>query len=199
MPKIVDYYVCLISPWTYLGDQRLNAIAETHSVRINLKPMNLGKVFPETGGLPLAKRAPARQAYRLQELERWRRFRDRPLNIRPKYFPANEWPAAGMVIAAKAQGLDCGRLASALLRAVWAEDRDIADTGTLTAIADECGLDGAKLLEAAERPQTAEQWDAYSAEALAAGVFGAPAYVFGDQLFWGQDRLDFLERALAAS
>lgn len=199
MPQRIDYYVCLISPWTYLGDARIRAIAAKHGAEVNVKPMNLGRVFPETGGLPLAKRAPARQAYRMQELKRWRDFLELPLTLEPAFFPASEWPAAGMVIAAKKQGLDCGPLVNGYLSAVWAEDRNIADPATATAIADERGFDGSTLLAEAERDAGIKAtWDTYSDEALAAGVFGAPAYVIGEHVFWGQDRLDFVDRLLAA-
>jgi len=199
MTQRIDYYVCLISPWTYLGDARLAAIAAEHGAEINYKPMNLGRVFPETGGLPLAKRPPARQAYRMQELKRWRDFLDVPLTLEPAHFPASEWPAAGMVIAAKAAGRDCGALINGFLSGVWAEERNIADPDTACAIADERGFDGAALLAEAENNDAIKAtWDTYSDEALAAGVFGAPAYVIGDEVYWGQDRLDFVDRALAA-
>jgi 2-hydroxychromene-2-carboxylate isomerase len=199
MARRIEYYVCLISPWTYLGDGRFTAIAERHGAEVDIKPMNLGRVFPETGGLPLAKRAPARQAYRMQELARWRDFLGVPLNFEPKFFPADEAPAAAMVIAAKRHGLDCAPLVNGYLTAVWAEDRNIADPDTIVAVADERGFDGKALFEASRDPAMIDTWDAYSRDALAAGVFGAPAYVIGEQLFWGQDRLDFVERALAAS
>ncbi|MEK9754437.1 MAG: 2-hydroxychromene-2-carboxylate isomerase [Rhodospirillaceae bacterium] len=199
MSKRIDYYVCLISPWTYLGDARFRAIAVKHGAEVNPKPMNLGRVFPETGGLPLAKRAPARQAYRMRELKRWRDFIGLPLTLEPAHFPASEWPAAGMVIAAKRQGLDVGPLINGYLSGVWAEERNIADPATAVAIADERGFDGKALLAEAESDADVKAtWDTYSEEALAAGVFGAPAYVIGEDVFWGQDRLDFVDRLLAA-
>lgn len=199
MSKTIDYYLSLISPYTYLGDALVTEIAARHGAEIRRKPMELGKIFPETGGLPLAKRAPARQAYRLVELQRWRQQRGLPVNLQPKFFPAQEWPAAGMVIAAQDQGLDCGSLVNGILTAIWAEDRDIADTGTLEAIAGKCGLDGAALLDAAEDDAVKATYAANTEQALAAGVFGAPSYVFANELYWGQDRLDFLERALASA
>ena len=102
-----------------------------------------------------------------------------------------------MVVAAKRAGADAGRLSHAILRAVWAEERDVADPGTLRAVAAENGLDGAALLAAAETGAVREEYAANTAEAIARGVFGAPSYVYRGELFWGQDRLDFLERALA--
>ncbi|MCH8238424.1 MAG: 2-hydroxychromene-2-carboxylate isomerase [Proteobacteria bacterium] len=199
MSKTIDYYLSLISPYTYLGDALVTEIAARHGAEIRRKPMELAKIFPETGGLPLAKRAPARQAYRLVELKRWRQQRGLPLNLRPKFFPAPEWPAAGMIIAAQDQELDCGPLVNGILTAIWAEDRDIADTDTLEAIAGKCGLDGAALLDAAEDDAVKATYGANTEQALASGVFGAPSYVFANELYWGQDRLDFLERALASA
>ncbi len=197
MPKTVDYYICLISPYTYMGDARVHEIAARHGAEINYIPVNLGEIFPETGGLPLARRAPARQAYRLQELKRWRDFLNIELNTSPKHFPAPEWPAAGMVIAAQQRELDCGPLVNAFLTAVWARDLDINDRDTIVAIANDLGLPGQELLDASEDPAIRAVWDANSAKALEVGVFGAPTYVYDGQIFWGQDRLDFLDRALA--
>jgi len=198
MAKTISYYFSLNSPWTYLGDARLAAIAERHGATIAHKPTNLGKVFPETGGLPLPKRAPARQAYRLQELARWRDYLGLPLNLHPAFFPADERTAAGMVLAAIDAGLDCGPLVNGILSAVWAEERNIADEATLLAIATERGYDGVVLMEAGRSEAIDAAWDRNAADALAGGVFGAPTYVLGEQLFWGQDRLEFLDRALEA-
>ena len=199
MSKIIDYYLSPVSPYTYMGGPRLTEMADRHGARIVYKPMELAKIFPASGGVPLAKRAPQRQAYRLVELERWRDHLGMPLNLKPKFFPAAEWPAAGMVIAAQDQGLDCAALTNAILGAVWVEERNIADAGTLRDIARENGLDGEALLAAADTDPVKETYAANTEAALAAGVFGAPSYVFGGILYWGQDRLDFLERALAAA
>ena len=198
MVKAIDYYICLISPYTYMGDARLHEIAADHGASINYYPVNLGGVFPETGGLPLAKRAPARQAYRMQELKRWREFLNIELNTTPKHFPTNEWPAAGVVIAAHQNGMDCGPLISTFLTAVWAKELDIGDQGTIVTLANEQGFDGKALLEQAEAPAIRQAWDDNTAKALDAGVFGAPSYIFNGELYWGQDRLDFLDRALGA-
>lgn len=197
MTKTVDYFLSVVSPYTYLGDALFAEIATRHGAAVRRRPMELAKIFPETGGLPLPKRAPARQAYRLVELERWREFRGLPLNLQPKFFPAQEWPAAGMVIAAETQGLDSAALVNGILTAVWAEDRNIADTETLKAIAAERDLDGDRLLAAAEDEAVKAAYGANTEDALNAGVFGAPTYVFQDRIYWGQDRLDFLDRALA--
>lgn len=196
--KTVHYFFTPTSPWTYLGHARFLRMAEEHGARILLRPVDLGRVFPVSGGLPLAKRAAQRQAYRLKELARWREFRGVPLNIHPKFFPAPADDAARLIIAADlAQGTAAGlKMAGALMSAVWAEERNIADADTRAAIATEQGLDPAKLASFAD--QAAAAFDAYTEEAIAAQVFGAPWYLVEGEPFWGQDRLEFVERALAA-
>jgi carboxymethylenebutenolidase len=197
MPKTIDYYLSLISPYAYLGSRRLEEIAQRHRAEIRVKPVDYGTIFPKTGGLPLAKRAPERQAYRLVELQRWSKARDLPLNQHPAFFPAPELAAACAVVAAGETGGDALQLAHAILRAVWAEERNIADTGTLEALCDETGHHGLNVMARACDPETRVTYQALTEEALAAGVFGAPTYIYRGEMFWGQDRLDFLDRALA--
>ena len=197
MRKVIDYYYSLVSSWTYLGGPCLDEIVHRASAVVDCKPVDFSKVFPVSGGLPLAKRAPQCQAYRLVELQRWRDFLGMELNLQPSHFPVPENLAARVVIAAKRAGADALQLSNAILRAVWAEERDIADPGTLRATAGENGLNGDALLAAAETDAVREEYAANTAEAIGRGVFGAPSYVYRGELFWGQDRLDCLERALA--
>lgn len=196
MGRDVDYYITLNSPWTWLGHRRFSDMVASHGLVVRVHPVDFGIIFPATGGLPLPKRSPQRQAYRLQELERWRRHLGVPINIHPKFWPADELLGAGMVRAAGESEPAALRLAGALLRAVWAEERNIADRETLLAIAAECDLDGDALMAAAESPHMAEGRASDSRDAIERGVFGAPTYLLGDQIFWGQDRLDMLERAI---
>ena len=198
MAKTIDYYLTLTSPWTYLGSARFEEMAARHGAEIRVKPVNYGVIFPRTGGLPLPKRAPERQAYRLMELKRWRAYLDIPLTLHPKFFPVPDADAACMVIAAEKSGGDPLRLAHAILRAVWVEDKDITDIPTLAGIAQANGHDGERLTAAAREPETRAAYEASTEAAIERGVFGAPMYIYKDELFWGQDRLDFLDRALAA-
>jgi 2-hydroxychromene-2-carboxylate isomerase len=198
MTKTIDYYFAPVSPWSYLGHDRLVAIAKKRAATIRARPVDLAKVFPVSGGLPLPKRAPQRQAYRLVELARWRDFLGIPLNIQPKFAAASGDPASKWIVAAGEQGDAAAvALAGAVLRARWAEERDIADEATLAALASGAGLDARLLAERAADPAIAARYDALTGEAIARQVFGAPTYVYRDELFWGQDRLDFLDRALA--
>jgi 2-hydroxychromene-2-carboxylate isomerase len=197
MAKTIDYYMTCPSPWSYLGHARLLVIAQHHGATINLKPVDYGRIFPASGGLPLPKRAPQRQAYRLVELARWRDFLGVPLNTQPKFFPVDAAPSALLVCAALHEKDKALALAGAIMRACWAEDRDIADADTLKAIADGSELDGTALLAQAADPAARATYDRFTQEAIDRNVFGAPTYVFDNEMFWGQDRLDFLNRALA--
>jgi 2-hydroxychromene-2-carboxylate isomerase len=197
MAKIVDYFFSPTSPWAYFGGPRFAAMARKYGATIRCKPCDYGNVFPASGGLPLAQRPKQRQAYRLVELERWRDFLGMPLTIHPKFIPAPAALASCAIIAARQRGDDPGRLADALMRAVWVEDRDIADPATVSAVASAYGLNGAAILAAAESEAAKAEYDANTAEAIERQVFGAPTYIYAGIPYWGQDRLDFLERALA--
>ncbi len=193
----LSYYFTMASPWTYLGHDEAMALCRKHGVAVDILPVDLTDVFSVSGGLPLPQRAPQRRAYRLVELQRWRARRGAVLNLHPKYFPAPADRANCMVVAAVMGGLDAAVLARALMSGVWAEDRNIADDGDLTAIADANGFDGAALLAEAGSQAVQGRYRAQTERAKAAGVFGAPTYVWRGEPFWGQDRLDFLARALA--
>ena len=197
MAEHVDYYFSLNSPWAYMGHRRLADLAEHHGLSIRVHPVDFsGTIFPATGGLPVGKRSPQRQAYRLVELERWRKELGIALNMDPGFWPADETLAAGMVLAARESGVGAVKFAGALMGAVWAEERNIADRDTLLAIAGECDLDGETLIAAAETDEITELRASESRQAIDRGVFGAPTYIYDGQPFWGQDRLDLLERTI---
>jgi len=201
MPTPVQYYFAPNSPWTYLGHLRFWDIARKHGATVEVLPVDLGgKVFPQSGGLPLAKRAPQRQAYRLVELKRFSEHLHAPMNLQPKFFPVNPDDAAKLIIAvALHDGMDAAmHITDAVLRAVWVDERNIADEATLAVLLKERELP-ARRLEDAHSQAVAERYEANTARAIEAGVFGAPSYVVGGEIFWGQDRLDFLERRLGAA
>ncbi|MFZ2159769.1 MAG: 2-hydroxychromene-2-carboxylate isomerase [Bradyrhizobium sp.] len=198
MTVTVDYYMTLTSPWTYLGSAPFAEIAKRNNVTVNIKPCKFGPIFEQTGGLPLPKRSPQRRAYRMMELKRWREVRGVPLHLEPKYFPCDDAAATRLVIAAKLQGKDALKLSQELGRALWEREETLADPDTLASAARRAGLDAAELR--ARGPSDAELdalHDQYTNEALTSGVFGAPSYVLpSGEIFWGQDRLELLERAL---
>ncbi len=142
MPASIDYYFTPASPWAYLGHDRFVALARQHGATVAVKPVQFGDVFAVSGGLPLPKRAPQRQAYRLVELHRWSEFLGKPMHVQPRYFPVNPDLAACWVLAAAELGTaQALALAGAAGRALWEQERDIADPTTLGALATECGLD----------------------------------------------------------
>ncbi|WP_395823407.1 2-hydroxychromene-2-carboxylate isomerase [Collimonas sp.] len=199
MSKLCEYYFAPHSPFAYLGHARFTQLAKQYNVKIALKPCHLSKVFNISGGLPLAKRSPQRQAYRLAEMRRWSEYLQVPLNLQPTYFPVQSDDAAKLIIAAQlAHGTEAAlALTGAIMRAVWAEQRNIADQATLVAIASDLGHDGKSLLKSAETASVQSEFERFTEEAISANVFGAPWYVIDGEGFWGQDRLDFVERAFA--
>ena len=199
MGKVCEYFFAPHSPFAYLGHARLVALAKQHQVQIALKPFDLSKVFNQSGGLPLAKRAPQRQAYRLKELARWSQFLGLPMNIQPTHFPVQSDAAARLIIATQlAHGTNAAlELTGAVMRAIWEEEKNIADTATLQAIVNMLGHDGASLLKSSETASVQAEFDRFTEEATAANIFGAPWYIVDVEGYWGQDRLDFVERAFA--
>jgi 2-hydroxychromene-2-carboxylate isomerase len=195
----IDYYASLNSPWTHLGAARIEAMAAANGASLRIWPVDFSTIFPASGGLPLPKRAPQRQAYRLMELKRWRDHLGIPINIEPKYFPANEQLAACCTIAVRETIGDAPaiKLAHRVLKALWQEERNTGDRATLAGLITEVGLDPAVVLALGDEPRWAERRIADTQAALARGVFGAPSFVIGDEIFWGQDRLEFVERRLA--
>jgi len=198
MSKTIDYYFAPVSPWSYFGHDRFVALAQKHGAHVNPMPVDLGRIFPVSGGLPLAKRAPQRQAYRLVELARWRDFLGMPFNAQPKYVSSGGDLASRSIIAANALATRAALdLAGAIMRARWAEERDIGDAATLADIARSLGLNAEAIAAGAADAPTGTQYDAYTQRAIDEQVFGVPWYVYRGQPFWGQDRLDFLDRELA--
>jgi len=198
MGRTVDYYFAPQSPWAYLGHQRFADIARRAGADIRVMPIDLGgKVFPISGGLPLGQRAPQRQAYRLVELQRFSEHLKAPLNLKPKYFPVAGDDASRLIIAVDLHhGAEAAmKITGAILSAVWAQERNIADAKLLAELLAEQGLD-ASCMDKSQTQVVQEKYEAYTEQAIAAGVFGAPSYVVDGEIFWGQDRLDFLERRL---
>ena len=201
MSLVIDYYLAPQSPWTYFGHARLVQMAKQAGATVRIMPVDLGgQIFPATGGLPVGQRPPQRQAYRLVELQRFSHFLQMPFNLKPKFFPVAGDDAARLIIAVdQHDGVDTAmKLCGAVLAAVWMHERDIADASVLQAILQEQGI-AADRWQAALAPAAQDAYMAYTRKAMDAGVFGAPSYVVEGEIFWGQDRLDFLQRRLQAA
>jgi 2-hydroxychromene-2-carboxylate isomerase len=198
---VIDYYLAPQSPWTYFGHARLVQMAKQAGATVRIMPVDLGgQIFPATGGLPVGQRSPQRQAYRLVELQRFSHFLQMPFNLKPKFFPVAGDDAARMIIAVdQHDGVDAAmKVCAAVLAAVWVQERDIADGSVLQAILQEQGI-AADRWQAALAPAAQDAYMAYTRQAMDAGVFGAPSYVVDGEIFWGQDRLEFLQRRLQAA
>jgi 2-hydroxychromene-2-carboxylate isomerase len=196
MPRRIDYFFSLQSTWAYVGHAAFRRLVEAHDLQVNYKPVLLTELFSETGGLPLAKRHPLRQRYRLVEMQRWGARRGLDLVLRPKHWPFDPRLADGVVIAALAAGRDPEPYLQRAFPAVWERERDLADPAVLTELVDAAGLPGAQLVAEAASQATAAAYEQNRQDAMAADVFGSPSYVLDGEVFWGQDRLDLLEDAL---
>ncbi len=196
----IDYYFTPQSPWTYFGHERFSAIAKLAGATARVLPVDYGKIFPLSGGLPLGKRSPQRQAYRLVELARFRDELKLPMYIQPKYFPVAGDDASRLIIAVDTlDGTAAAmRLCAHVFAAVWEQELDIASADTLANILTQMGLN-ADRIEHSRWSQFQEKYEANTQAAIAANVFGAPSYVVEGEIFWGQDRLDFLQRRLIQS
>ena len=194
---VIDYFLSPVSPWTYLASTRFRELAEKHNATVNLYLVDLNKVFPVSGGLPLPKRAPQRQAYRLQEMARFSNYLGQPLITEPKHFPPSSGFAGPVMAAARASLLitDALLATEVIMARLWAYDEDIGDSGVLAAALTTAGFNGDALVKNAKA-----NIDNYSAaisadteKAIAANVFGAPTFIVNGELFWGQDRLEMLD------
>jgi len=200
MTVTVDYYHFLISPWSYLSIARLNALVERTGAKVRYLPIDVPSTFSEMGGVPPAKRHVARQSWRLEELARFATHLDVPINLQPAHFPVDQSLAARLVLAAGEldDGNAAGRLSDAVLTACWRDEANVADRATLIGLMESLGLQADFLLGAAEDSANANRLESTTAEAHTRGVFGSPTWIVGEERFWGQDRIEFLERAIDA-
>src|SRR5436309_1101352 len=196
MPRQVDYYFSLQSPWAYIGHQTFLNLVSTYDLKVNHRPVVLVDLFSETGGLPLMKRHPVRQRYRMVELQRWRDRRGLKFHLQPKNWPFNARLADGVVIAAVEAGLDPDKYLRRAFAAVWEDQLNMADPETIAKVADEAGLPGRKLVERSDSEEISAVYQKNRQDAITADVFGSPVYVLDGEVFWGQDRIELLADAL---
>ena len=196
MSRRIDYYFSLQSPWAYIGHRLFRQVAASYDLEVNHKPVVLVDLFSETGGLPLLKRHPVRQRYRMVELQRWRDKRGLQFQLQPANWPFNARLADGVVIAAIEAGHDPDRFLRRAYAAVWEEELNLTDAATLVRLADDCGLPGQQLVERSGAEEISVAYEQNRQDALAADVFGSPVYVLDGEVFWGQDRIELLADAL---
>ena len=194
---IIEYYYALPSPFAYLGSSKFQSIAKKYNVEIIEKPCDLvGGIFVKTGGIPVPQRSPQRQKYRLDEIKRWSEFLNIRINIKPKFFPPkNPHLPAKFTIAANLLGTKV-LFGHELLKQLWSEEKDISDEKNIEIISNIFKIDFKELSVLAKSEKVSKIYLDNTEEAVEKNVFGAPTYIFNNELFWGQDRLEFLERAL---
>ncbi|WP_298422110.1 2-hydroxychromene-2-carboxylate isomerase [Rhodoblastus sp.] len=197
MSRALHVYFSLQSPWAYIGHATLQGLAAKHGLDIRYRPVALSQVFPESGGLPLAKRHPLRQRYRIVELQRWREKRGMDFHLRPQFWPFD--PATGdrIVCAMTLAGVDSQKFIAAAFAGAFERQLDLADRHVLARLLDEAGY-GSEWLERGEGGESELCYQRNLALALEAGVFGSPSYVLDGEVFWGQDRLELLDDALTS-
>lgn len=198
MARQIDYYFSLSSPWAYIGHALFEDVARTHGCKINYKPVVLGELFAETGGLPLPKRHPVRQRYRMFELQRWREKRGLSFHLRPKHVPFDPKLGDGVVLAAIEAGLNPEPFMRRAFKSIWEEQLNLADPATVTAIANAAGLPADKLVARAASSDIAVAYEQNRQDAIATDVFGSPGFVLDGEVFWGQDRIELLADALTS-
>lgn len=196
MTRPIDYYFSLQSPWAYIGHALFQNLVSSYDLKVNYKPVLLVDLFSETGGLPLAKRHPARQRYRMLELQRWRDKRGLKFHLQPEHWPFNGRLADGVVIAALEKGQNPEAYIRRAFAGVWEDQMRLGDPAVIAKMADDSGLPGAMLVERSASDEISAAYEQNRQDAIAAGVFGSPAWVLDGEVFWGQDRIELLADAL---
>lgn len=194
----IDYYLTSVSPWTYLGHRAVQEVAAKHGATLVVKPVNLGEMFKVSGQVSLADRPVVRQRYRFIELQRFAEMRGRKLNLKPKFFPTNPTLADHTIIAVREAGHDPMAYMDSVFSAVWADEADISVEATLAGLIAAAGFDAAAILAKAHSPEVAAIRARNTVDAVAVDATGVPAFVLNGEPFWGQDRIDMLDRALSS-
>ena len=192
----VIHYFSPMSGFAYLGFAELCAAASRHGVEVDHRPLDIARVFASVDTIAPARQAPARLAWRRTDMARWAQRRALPLNAIPKHWPVDATLASCAMIAAQTLCADAAPFINEILNAVWARDEDIANEGTIAALAQACGLDAAKVLADARSDAVLAAYDANTQSAITHGVIGSPTVRIGEENFFGQDRLDFVETEL---
>ncbi len=196
MTARIDYFFTIISPFTYLGHQAICAVADKHGAELVFRPVNLGEVFATSGALPLPQRPPSRQRYRLLELQRIADMRGLPINLKPAHFPVDPTLADCTIAALVANGENPRDYMFRLFQAVWVNEENVSDETVLAKYLAESDFGAVAILDRARSDEISAVRAGNTAEAIAAGTLGSPSYVLNGEVFWGQDRIDYVDRAL---
>jgi 2-hydroxychromene-2-carboxylate isomerase len=197
MSRNLTVYFSLLSPWAYIGHAELQGLVAKHDLRVDYRPVALSQVFPESGGLPLAKRHPSRQNYRMLELQRWREKRGLDFHLHPQFWPFDPSLGDRIICAMTLAGAEPQKFIAAAFAGTFQRQRNLADPQILGEILQEAGAEP-HWLKQGESGEAETHYQRNLALALESGVFGSPSYVLDGEVFWGQDRLDLLDDALTS-
>lgn len=197
MPATVEYYFTASSPWVYLGHAAIGVVARKYGARLDIRPVGLGGVWAVSGAVPLAQRSPTRQRYRLIELQRYSELRGLPINLKPKHAPVDPSLADLAVAAILLDDGDPFGFMGRVFRAYWVEEENIADRAVIARLLEAEGFQASPIMAAAQDQEASELRKRNTEAAIAADAIGVPAYVLNGEVFWGQDRIGLLDRALS--
>lgn len=198
MSRSIAYYFTIVSPWAYIGHNLFSRVAHKHGAAIDYRPVNLGEVFPQSGGLPLAKRHPLRVAYRTMELKRWREKRGLSFALKPKGWPFDPTLADCAALALIARGEEPNAYLSNAFRGVFERELNFGEAANVAAALNEAGHAADAVIAQAQSQAVRDSYAANNAKALESGVFGSPSFVLDGEVFWGQDRIELLDDALTS-
>ncbi len=199
MTKILDYYFATSSPWAYFATPRIKTIQEKYNLKINWKPCNLAKIFSINGTLNVKDRPLPVQINRLNELKRWSDFLNMPNSIKPKYFPVDPTISHKIIIIAQNKNMDPFDITFTFMKSVWADEKDITNDETIKNICKQNNISSDLILDEVNSSEINNQYLKNTEEALKNNVWGSPTFIYNNELFWGQDRIEFLERAIQNS
>lgn len=196
MTKSLDYYFATPSPWAYLATPRLIELQKKYDLKINWKPSDLMEIFSIHGVAAVKDRPKPVQLNRLTELERWSKYLSMPLTIKPKFFPVDPSLSHKIIILAQKNNINIESLIFSIHKAVWVEEKDISDKKTILQICRDNNFYSTSIIENANSEEINNEYKSNTEEALSKNVWGSPTFIYNNELFWGQDRIDFLERAI---
>ena len=196
MTNIIDYYFATPSPWAYLATPRVIELKNKYDLKINCKPSDLMEIFAVHGVAAVKDRPKPVQLNRLTELKRWSKFLNMPMTIQPKFFPVDPSLSHRTIILAQKNNINVENLIFSFQKAVWADEKDISDANTIIEICKSNDFNSSSIIEDANSEEIISEYKKNTEEALSRNVWGSPTFIYNDELFWGQDRIEFLERAI---
>lgn len=196
MTNTLDYYFATPSPWAYLATPRVIELQKKYDLKINWKPSDLMEIFAIHGVANVKDRPQPVQLNRLTELKRWSKFLGTPLIIQPKFFPVDPTLSHRTIILAQKNNINVENLIFSFQKAVWADEKNISDENIIIEICKTNNFNSNSIIEDANSEEIINEYKSNTQEALSKNVWGSPTFIYNNELFWGQDRIDFLERAI---